>query len=90
MVCYTNKEALEPVIGEMINLILMRLQHHKSNSLITNVTQFFSLVAALFGSSYLTSSINTIQTNLFDMILADIWIASLSIIGTFFCSHSVF
>ncbi|KAG5184186.1 Cse1-domain-containing protein [Tribonema minus] len=71
---YSPVAALDPYLKDLFNLMLLRLQSHKTVKYVRHLTHFFALVAARHGAAFLARCLEACQPGLLGMILAQVWL----------------
>jgi exportin-2 (importin alpha re-exporter) len=71
------KEKLQPRMRDVMQLILMRLQHGKTLKFVRLATHFFALFICLYGAQEYLDQLNVLQPGLGLMILVQVWIPHL-------------
>mmetsp|Transcript_11110 Transcript_11110/g.12872 ORF Transcript_11110/g.12872 Transcript_11110/m.12872 type:complete len:995 (+) Transcript_11110:161-3145(+) len=75
---YTPTHALEPMIGTIYSILLMRLQKGKTPRYVRLVTCYFAQCVGQFGYQKWNDILDAIQPNLGKMILMQVWIPRVS------------
>lgn len=71
-------DQLQPHLQNVMQLLLMRLQHGKTTRYVRLLTQFFALFICINGAQAFFDQLNPIQHGLGLMILAQVWIPHLA------------
>jgi exportin-2 (importin alpha re-exporter) len=72
------KEKLQPRMRDVMQLILMRLQHGKTLKFVRLATHFFALFICFYGAQEYLDQLNVLQPGLSLMILVQVWIPHLT------------
>jgi exportin-2 (importin alpha re-exporter) len=75
---FVAPEALEPLLKNIFNLLLMRMQHGKTQRYTRLFTDYLAQFVGQFGSEKAFAALNSIQPGLSGMVLGQIWIERLS------------
>lgn len=75
---FVSPEALEPLLKNIFNLLLMRMQHGKTQRYTRLFTDYLAQFVGQFGSEKAFAALNSIQPGLSGMVLGQIWIERLS------------
>ena len=81
IVVYLPQEAFMPRMKDILQILMMKLQHSKTPKYVGNLTHFFALFIGKFGSQAYLDQLNQLQPGLGLMLLVQVWVPRLQAVS---------
>ena len=81
IVTYLPQESFMPRMKDILQILMMKLQHSKTPKYVGNLTHFFALFIGKFGSQAYLDQLNQLQPGMGIMLLVQVWVPRLQAVS---------
>ena len=81
IIMYLPQESFMPRMKDILQILMMKLQHSKTPKYVGNLTHFFALFIGKFGSQAYLDQLNQLQPGMGIMLLVQVWVPRLQAVS---------
>ena len=81
IITYLPQESFMPRMKDILQILMMKLQHSKTPKYVGNLTHFFALFIGKFGSQAYLDQLNQLQPGMGIMLLVQVWVPRLQAVS---------